>query len=187
MSPSYKDIIKAKSSKKLYEIKGIVTEIDGFDYFYGEIKVPKKGYKKIRMIKFCAYGPGGYNSVAKLSPNWKANLTGHFKKVVGSDGKKLLIFCPIGPIKHFDRRPETTKELIEMGINPKVDRKDNTYLHQLAYSGELDQCEPDFLTKENMSMENRSGENSYQLSTKKGYFHKIPKNLIDEATLTKRG
>jgi len=187
MVPDHKDVLKAKNSKRLYEIKGILTEIDGFDYLYGEIKVTKKARKQTRSIKFYAYGPGGYNSVAKLNPNWKANLTGHFKKVVGSDGKKHLIFCPIGRITSFEKTPETIKELIEKGINPKVDRNGNTYLHQLAESGELNQCNPSLLTKENLSIENREGVNTYHRAASRGYFNLIPENLIDESTLTKGG
>jgi len=191
-----REIVGAKKSKRIYELHGIlvnktpkVTEVknETKNTYYGTIKPSYRRGKKERLVKIFAYDKAGIEAIHRLKNGSIAKLAGHYKKVTDNDGKRFLVFCPVGNAKAWGVLPDRTKDLIDKGINPKLDREGNTYLHFCAESGELNDCNPLLITKENFMTKNDMEETVFSIAAGSGTFQQIPKEFMDkEAILSGR-
>lgn len=180
----YKAIEDAKNSKRIYEIRGILTKKIAYNSC-GEIRVGRGSGRMTKMLKFYAYSSGGVDAMRRVKIGSTVRLSGHLKKITDEHGKKHLFFCPIGNVKAWGALSESIKNLIDKGINPTIDEQKNTYLHHCASNGELNDCNPMLLTKSNLSVQNKLGESAYLVAAKNGEFDKIPPHLIDKEILTR--
>jgi ankyrin repeat protein len=180
----HKAIEDAKNSKRIYEIRGILTKKRTYNS-YGEIMVGRGSGRMTKMLKFYAYSSGGVDAIRRVKIGSTVRLSGHLKKITDEHGKKHLFFCPIGNVKAWGSLSESIKNLIDKGINPTIDEQKNTYLHHCASNGELNDCNPMLLTKSNLSIQNKLSESAYLAAAEHGEFDKIPPHLIDEEILTR--
>lgn len=186
------EIVQAKRSKRVYELQGVLlkkgskmtqVKTDFRNTYYGTIKASYRRGKKERLVKIFAYDKSGVDAIHRLKNGSIAKLAGHYKKVKDKEGKRFLVFCPVGNFKVWGSLPDRTKDLIDRGINPKLDKDGNTYLHFCAQSGELGEVNPLLTTKQNFMTQNAAGDTVFTMAAEAGVFEQVPKKFVDEKAL----